>query len=158
MKISIEHYIATNNPSEVNAMLTRRGIPSPKNLPDAIQKLRFVMAKEGNSIMKEIASINTPYQELIMSTQDKGEDKSNACGCSGFNGEQTSNCAGNPNCSCSCGEKKSNQDGQAEQAAAAPAQPVVVVPEQKDDKFQKAVPFVAIGLLLVITTAVLVKK
>jgi len=158
MKISIEHYIATNNPSEVNAMLTRRGIPAPKNLPDAIKKLRFVMAKEGNNLIKEIASIPTPYQELILSTQDKGETNSNACGCSGFNGEKTSNCSGNPKCSCSCGEKKSNQDGQAEQATAQPKQVVVVPEQQQEDKFQKVVPFVAIGLLLVITTAVLVKK
>jgi hypothetical protein len=161
MKISIEHYIATNNPIEVSAILTKRGIPAPKNIADAIQKLRFVMSKEGNKVSEELAGIKTPYQELIVSSQeDKSEDKSNACGCSGFDSEQSSGCNGDKSCSCN---KSSNVEGESAEKQVAPvaAAPVAAAPattETTKDMMTKAAPLVVIGLLLVVTTAVLMKK
>ena len=155
MKISIEHYIATNNPKEVAAILTKRGIPAPKNIADAIKKLKFVMSKEGNAVTKELANIETPYQALILSTQDdNSEDKSNACGCSGFDGEKKSNCSGD----CSC-NKKSNATGDEEptKAVVAPA-PAPTPTETTKDALNKHAPIIALGLLLVISTAVLMKK
>lgn len=149
MKVSIEHYIATNNPSEVAAILTKRGIPAPKNLPDAIQKLQFVMSKEGNSVAKELAVVETPYQQMIKALNSK-EESSNACGCSGFNGEKQSNCAGCTSCSCNS-DKKSSADAQS------PAQ-VVVAKDENKDSMTKHAPLVAIGLLLIVTTAILIKK
>lgn len=150
MKISIEHYIATNNPSEVAAILTKRGIPAPKNLPDAIKKLQFIMSREGNNVTKELASINTPYQSLILSSQDDvSEDKSNACGCSGFDGEKKSNCSGD----CSC-NKKSNATGDEEPKATVSPAPT----ETTKDNLVKYAPIAAVGLLLIIGTAILVKK
>jgi hypothetical protein len=160
MKISIEHYIVTNNPTEVSAILTKRGIPAPKNIADAIQKLRFVMSKEGNKVSEELAGIKTPYQELIVSSQeDKSEDKSNACGCSGFDSEQSSGCNGDKSCSCN---KSSNVEGESAEKQVVPAAaPVAAAPaatETTKDMMTKAAPLVVIGLLLVVTTAVFMKK
>jgi hypothetical protein len=145
-KISIEHYIATNNPLELNYLLNKRGIPSAKNVPDAIKKLRYVMTKEGNNVLKEIAEINTPYRDLILSAIDKKEEKSNACGCSSFNGETFSNCEGG-NCKC-----KSNfdDDGKSDDSKKNI--------KSNEDKIEKFIPYVAVGLLLIVTTAVLIKN
>jgi hypothetical protein len=148
MKISIEHYIATNNPSELNSLLNKRGIPSAKNVPDAINKLRYVMSKEGNNALKEIAEINTPYKDLIISAIDKKEEKSNACGCSSFNGENNSNCDG-ANCKC-----KSNFDDNKEVKKDENKKDI----KANEDKIEKFVPYLAVGLLLIVTTAVLIKK
>ena len=165
MKISIEHYIATNNPLAVELLLKKRGIAASKNLPDAIQKLRFVMAKEGDNVIKELSNIDTPYQNLILSTQEK---TSSACGCSGADGdsEESSSCAGNPACKCNGdsnfrggasvqGKVSSGVDGQPQTQQ--PIIPVVTEPK-KEDVMSKAMPLIAIGLLLVVTTAVLMRK
>ena len=157
MKISIEHYIATNNPNEVAEILIKRGMPSPRSLPDAIQKLKFIMSKEGGAIVKELADIDTPYQNLIMSSlgDSKSETKSNACGCSGFDGEIKSNCSGDG--SCSCAAKKSSVDGDTK-STDQPAASSNTTPEAPKDVLTKYAPHIAIGLLLIVTTAVLIKK
>lgn len=151
MRITIEHYLATNNPREVEELLKRKGVPPPKNLPDAIGKLNLLMKREGNEIVKELALVNTPYRDLILSTSKEDEKTSSACGCSGFGGnggEQMYNCSGCPS--------KSNAD--AEQQPSQPKSQPQPPAQETEDKVAKYAPIVAIGLLLVVTTAVLVKK
>jgi hypothetical protein len=154
MKIGLEHYIVTNNPSGVEAMLRKRNIPASKSLPDAVQKIRFILSKEGASAAKELADIDTDYKHLILSSEDK---TSNACGCSGADGddEESSNCAGNPNCSCG---KTSSAD--AVKVAEKVTAPVVAPPVTSDSKYDlhKHAPVIALGLLLIAVTAILVKK
>lgn len=150
MKISIEHYIATNNPNAVNQMFAKRGIPASKNLQDSIQKIRFIMSKEGDSAAKELANIDTPYHSLIESSHDV---KSNACGCSGADGsnEESSNCSGKPDCGC---DKKSNADD----ANAPLIKLAAPQPTTEKGTIEKYIPLISVGLLLVVVTAVLVKK
>lgn len=168
MKISIEHYIVTNNRPAVEAMFKKRGIPPSKNLPDALQKLRAIMAKEGHNALDEIAGISTPYQQLILSTHEgvKPEAKSSACGCSGADGEKSSSCDGACKCGGKCGGKKSsfdnndnlvfNADG-GSQAPSTPA-PTTPVTQKVEESITKHAPFLVVGLLLVLTTAVILKK
>lgn len=158
MKIGLEHYIATNNPNGVEVMLKKRNIPASKGLHDAVQKIRFILSKEGASAAKELADIDTDYKHLILSNEDK---TSNACGCSGADGddEESSNCAGNPNCSCG---KKSSADATKETEKVSSTS-VVTTPNSgsvNDDKnsLHKHAPVIMIGLLLVVATAILVKK
>lgn len=152
MRITIEHYLATNNPREVEELLKRKGVPPPKNLPDAIGKLNLLMKREGNEIVKELALVSTPYRDLILSTQ---EDKvSSACGCSGFGGnggEQLYNCSGGCD---KCSKSNADAEQQPSQPQSQPQPPA----QETEDKVAKYAPIVAIGLLLVVTTAVLVKK
>ena len=153
MRITIEHYLATNNPREVEELLKRKGVPPPKNLPDAIGKLNLLMKREGNEIVKELSLIKTPYSDLNLSTQE--EKVSSACGCSSFGGnggEQISNCSGCDKC------PKSNADAEQPSGQAQPQAQAQPSTQETEDKVAKYAPIVAIGLLLVVTTAVLVKK
>ena len=155
MRIAIEHYIATNNPAAVDNMFAKRGIPSAKNLPDAINKIRMILKKEGDSAAKELASINTPYQQMIAASQDV---QLNACGCSGADGsEKKSNCCGvdgNGN------SEKEQKTEPTEPTTQTPSVPIETAKEKiiVEDKMTKAMPYVAVGLLLVVTTAILIKK
>ncbi len=166
MKISIEHYIVTNNPASVNAMFVKRGIAPAKNLADGIQKLRYILAKEGQAALDEVGGIDTPYQKLIISTHHvpQPESKSNACGCSGADGEKTSNCSGTD---CKCGKSNFvnndnlvfNADGTGTTAPVttpAPASPIT--PQKVEDTINKHAPLLVVGLLIILTTAVLIKK
>lgn len=154
MKISIEHYIATNNPRAVEELLKRKGIPAPKNLPDAIGKLNLLMKREGNEITKELSEIKTPYQLLVLSSKED-EKTSSACGCSGFggNGEQLYNCSGCPKSNADAEKSETQQTNPANTTTTS-----TVSKEEKEDGVTKYAPLVAIGLLLVVTTAVLIKK
>lgn len=107
MKLSIEHYIATNNPKQVNELLAKYKIPKSKDWSDMIRKLQYVMKKHKDTIVDDLKLIDTPYKSLILS--GVVEKKSGACGCSSADGEESyQNCAGNPNCNC---ELKSNVQG-----------------------------------------------
>lgn len=144
MKVLIEHYVASNNIDGVNRMLNKYGVPTAKDTADAIQKLRYLLKSKGNEAMQELLSIATPYRDMVVAVQGTDEGKSNACGCgSGFDGENKSNCGGNSDCKCN---QKSNVEGTPD---ATPA---------KMDLKKDILPLVAIGLLLVATTAVLIKK
>lgn len=160
MRITIEHYIATNNPAAVDGMLSKRGIPRAKNLPDAISKLRTILKREGDIAAKELASIQTPYQQMISSTQ---ETTSNACGCK----EDKSNCCGFdseielPNEITKNGNsaKMASEPTPVPTPTPAPTPtPTEASETARDDKMTKAMPYVAVGLLLVVATAILIKK
>ena len=82
--ISIEEYIVSSaNPSDVMAILSKYKVPKAKNWDDLIKKIRYVMLTNKNVLLDELKAIDTPYKQLILHGT---EEKSNACGCSGFAG------------------------------------------------------------------------
>ncbi len=131
MKLTIEHYVSTNNPNEAQKFLEKYKIPRGYNMSDLIDKVHYVTRKHKDFAFNELAQIDTPYRQLILSTVKpeiievkkevvasnacgcSGADgTSNACGCSGADGEM-SNCSG---CGGTCGKAKtSGADGKTEQ-------------------------------------------
>jgi hypothetical protein len=151
-RISIENYIATNNPRELNSILSKMGIPKAKSVVDASNKIRYLMSKGEEDVIKEISKIDTPYRRLILSSiEQKQEQVSNACGCSSFSSEETSNCDGKK-CKCNYSfddsEKNKKEDSKKEND----------LENKKERTFESFVPYVGVGLLLILTTAVLVKS
>ena len=123
MKITIEHYIATNNPSQAQAVLDKYGVPKATSMTDLLKKVHYVILKHKDFAMNDLAKIDTDYKRLILanipapkpvevSTPSPSETEtvlaveklSNACGCSGMDGEH-SNCSG---CGGTCGGKKTS--------------------------------------------------
>ncbi len=149
MKVTIEHYIATNNPNQAQAILAKYGLRA-KNMSDLIRKMNKVMKVKGEDAVKEFAAIDTPYKQMLLSTikpvevaapvttttatiekkssacgcssSADGDESSNACGCSGADGEETSGCDG---CGGKCGGKNknvtSNVEGDKKPATPTPA-------------------------------------
>jgi hypothetical protein len=133
MKVTIEQYIATNNPNQAQAVLAKYGLKA-RDMSDLIRKMHKLMKVKGEEAVRDFAAINTPYKQLLLSTitpvetaapvsvekkssacgcessADGSEQSSNACGCSGADGEQTSGCDG---CGGKCGgkNKASNVEG-----------------------------------------------
>jgi hypothetical protein len=106
MKMTIEHYIATNSPDAVNEVLDKYGITKARDMSDLVKKVHFVVRKHKPSMI-DLAKIDTPYKRLILASvqpekapepehkEAKVETKSNACGCkSSSDDEQNSNCSG----------------------------------------------------------------
>lgn len=106
--MTIEKYLAENNPQEVAAILELNGSRkiNKKNIEAVL--LRFT-EKKGDFAFEQLAKIDTPYRRLILSNSDsenKAEAKSNCggdedCGCA----EKKSNC-----CSNADGDTKSEQE------------------------------------------------
>lgn len=92
MTISIEKYIALNNPREVAAILEAHGSRKidKTNILDVVHRFTD---KKGDFAFEELAKIDTPYRRLILSTI-KEEKKSGCAGCGGTCGEKKSNCCG----------------------------------------------------------------
>lgn len=129
MKLSIEHYIATNNPDASQKLLEKYKIPKAIDMTDLIAKVHYVVRKNKDFAITDLANIDTPYRQLILSTikpvvvTETKEVMSNACGCSGIDGEtsnacgcsgvdgESSNCSG---CGGKCGNKSSGVDGKTE--------------------------------------------
>lgn len=81
--ISIETYIASNNPNEAMSLLKEMGSPKPVNFDDFVAKLHIATQRYGAKAFERLSKIDTPYQKLILSGS---ETKSNCGGCSGVNG------------------------------------------------------------------------
>lgn len=95
--ISIEQYIAENSPRSAQGILAKYNIPAGQSIPDLTRKLRFALSKFGTQAAGDLAMIDTPYKQLIVSGSEK---RSNACGCSGADGSEHSNCSDKPDCGC----------------------------------------------------------
>lgn len=155
MTITIEEYVALNNPKEADALIRKYGIPASKSYRDLVAKLKALTKRKREEAFIEISKINTPYKELILSIS---EESSNACGCSGFDGEKKSNCAG---CGGNCG--MSNADGDSKEIKS--EEKIVSTPpflpteeSKKGDDFSKKALIVAGGLVGLTLLAILVKK
>jgi hypothetical protein len=128
MKLTIEHYVATNNPIQAQAVLDKYGVPKANSMNDLLKKVHYVVLKHKDFAMNDLSKIDTPYRRLILANIPVPANKptettspsstetvlaveklSNACGCSGIDGEPKSNCAG---CGGTCGGKKSSTDGE----------------------------------------------
>lgn len=145
MKVSIEHYLASNNPMSVNQLLQKNGLKNQVDVLGMIKGLQFLINKKGNAIVSDLADIDTPYKSLILAKYlPSGEIKSNACGCSGFNGEEKSNCAG---CVGKCGGM-SNATGDA--VASNPASDSKKDNSQPSDLKTWAVPALLTGILIAV--------
>lgn len=118
MKLTIEHYVATANPIQAQAVLDKYGVPKAHSMQDLIKKTHYVVLKHKEFAINDLAKIDTPYKRLILSNiptetpiitpisslEVTPEKKSGACGCSGIDGEEKSNCSG---CGGTCGGKSS---------------------------------------------------
>jgi len=87
-KISIQEYIAYNNRPMAQKMLVKYGLKTAKNPMDMERKLVSLTRDYKEEFLKELANIH-PDKELILKYADRKEEKSNFCGCSGFDGEKT---------------------------------------------------------------------
>jgi hypothetical protein len=99
-KISIQEYIAYNNRPMAQKMLVKYGLKTAKNPNEMERKLISLTRDYKEEFLKELANIH-PDKELILKYADKKEEKSNFCGCSGFDGEKSNFCG----CSGFVGEK-----------------------------------------------------
>lgn len=118
MIISIEQYVAAENPRAANQMLTKYGMPPATSLKDLAEKLSVVTFKYRALAFADLATIDTPYRRLIMDSVNTEvavatllpENVSNCeggCGCKS-KVEEKSNCTG---CGGTCGDKKTNVEG-----------------------------------------------
>ena len=69
-------------------MLVKYGLKTAKNPMDMERKLVSLTRDYKEEFLKELANIH-PDKELILKYADKKDEKSNFCGCSGFDGEKT---------------------------------------------------------------------
>ena len=106
MKISIEQYVALNNPKAAKQFLEKFGFEPARSLEDLIHKVESATLHYRQDALEELGSIDTPYRRLILSTIE--EDS-----------ESKSNCSGG--CSCS----KSNVEGESKTSDAR----VAIIPE-----------------------------
>jgi cobalamin biosynthesis Mg chelatase CobN len=188
MKVTIEHYISTNNPAQAQAILAKYGVRA-KNMPDLIRKMHKVMQVKGEEAVKDFAAIDTPYKQMLLSTITKptekksgccgsssadGEESSNACGCSGADGEQTSGCDGNG--VCTCGKKQNMSNAEGDKKVVTTAAPIEAKVEAKTEEAKTEpvklpkealapikektdmMPFVIVGAVALIAVVVIAKS
>jgi hypothetical protein len=156
MELSIEQYIATNNPLAANNFVVKHGLKRPKNHLELVKKINYILKNKGKDAFVELSEIDTPYKRLV---SDFKETKSNACGCSGVSsadGEEQSNCSGCPKY-----DNKSSADGDDNKTTPAvnktsDNQSVkVLTPETA---FKKYAPLATVVLLGGILVALIAKK
>lgn len=159
MNISIEEYVALNNPKASKQLLAKYGIPNPTSVEDMVTKVEFITKKYREDGLAEIASIDTPYRRLILASIDNSDDEKQE----EVKTESRSNCVG---CGGACGAKKSNIDGEGEVVATEkvevkkeePTKAEVVVSPKKESNdamekyFMPAIIFTGIITLLVVLT------
>lgn len=118
MRISIEQYVAVENPKAAGQFLTKYGVPPANSLKDLADKMEVVTYKYRELALADLATIDTPYRRLIMDSVNTEvavatlmpENISNCdggCSCKG-KVEEKSNCTG---CGGTCGGKKMNVEG-----------------------------------------------
>lgn len=90
-KISIQEYIAYNNRPMAQKMLLKYGLKPAKSPVEMERKLIALTRDYKEDALREFANIH-PDKELILKYADREEKKSNACGCSGFDGDDSSFC------------------------------------------------------------------
>jgi len=153
--MTIEKYIALNNPREVAAILEAHG--SRKiNKDNIIDVIHRFTEKKGDFAFQELAKIDTPYKRLILSTIE--EKKSGCAGCGGTCGEKKSNCCG------------SGVDGEkvlltTEKEVGPPIKETIIIekqvpalPEKQGFLTQHGLMVAGVVLLGVLTIAVVLKK
>lgn len=141
-------YIFENRQPELKRLIVKYGLNPAKNKVDLWKKINYLVAKFKDEMLRDLAEIH-PDKDLILWNESQKEDvklpestpiaiveaKSNACGCSGANGEKEfSNCYGNPSCSCGCKNNYANVEG-----------------ENEDNKSKDNLPLLVVGSLLVIS-------
>lgn len=143
-KISIQEYIAYNNRPMAQKMLVKYGLKSAKNPMEMERKLISLTRDYKEEFLKELANIH-PDKDLILKYADKVEEKSNFCGCSGFDGEKTCSF-----CGCSSFDGTTNN-----QKTPAESKPV----ESKNSLFKNEnLGVILVAGLLAITIVAIAKK
>ena len=66
MRISIEQYVAVENPKAASQFLTKYGVPQATSLKDLADKMEVVTYKYRELALADLANIDTPYRRLIM--------------------------------------------------------------------------------------------
>lgn len=94
-KISIQEYIAYNNRPMAQKMLVKYGLKSAKSPMEMERKLISLTKDYREEALRELANIH-PDKELILKYADRGteEKKCGFCGCSGFDGDNSSSFCG----------------------------------------------------------------
>lgn len=121
MRISIEQYVAVENPKAASQFLTKYGVPPANSLKDLADKMEVITYKYRELALQDLATIDTPYRRLIMDSINTEvavatlmpENVSNCSGGCSCNKavEEKSNCDG---CGGTCGGKKSNIDAKSD--------------------------------------------
>ena len=191
MKVTIEHYIATNNPNAAQAVLAKYGVPAASSMTDLIKKIHYIVAKHKEIAILDLSTIETPYKKLITATQKtiapiveeakkvvnenamsqplntpapsvptpSAEMKSNACGCSGFDGEEKSGCYG---CGGTCGKSdSSNATGSTKTTTPAETKSVPTTETKIETPVAPKMdymPLVVLGVVGLIAVVVIAKK
>lgn len=162
MRISIEQYVAVENPNAASKMLAKYGVPPANSLKDLATKLEVITYKYRELALTDLATIDTPYRRLIMDSMNTEvavatllpENVSNCdggCSCKNKT-EEKSNCTG---CGGTCGGKKSNVDGDSsaskdEKKEVSSEAKVNVASEGMDKYMMPTLAIVAIAALIII--------
>ena len=101
---TIESYIAGNNPDAVDNLLARLNAPTPINPRHREHLLHKATEKYPEEVFAEMATMDTPYYNLIMQYAQKENKTQKHSNCSG---SSYSNCGGG----CSGCSGASNTDG-----------------------------------------------
>jgi len=81
--ISIEKYVALNNPKAAKEFLSKYGFEPASSIDDLVYKVESASLHFREKALEDLANIDTPYRRLILSsTESVDEGKSNCCGCS----------------------------------------------------------------------------
>lgn len=116
MRISIEQYVAVENPKAASQFLTKYGVPQATSLKDLADKMEVITYKYRELALADLANIDTPYRRLIMDSvntevavatliPENVINYDGGCSCKNKKEEKKSNCSGD------CGCKKSNIEG-----------------------------------------------
>lgn len=158
MKISLEHYIATNNKPAADALLAKYGVAKATSWADLIRKVRYVLQKYKEDAARDLASIDTPYKRLIETYSitlpavsqptTNQELRSGACGCSSADGQ--SSCDGNCSCGGKCGNAAARiKNDRIQESRYAPADGAPAPAKKSDfEKYAPTVGSLAIGFML----------
>jgi len=85
---TIADYVGHARAEEANNLLPKYGIPKVDDYPELINSLHYAIKIKGQEALFDLARIH-PDRELILLEARESEKASNACGCSGADGEQT---------------------------------------------------------------------
>ncbi len=88
--MTIEKYVAINNPQEAAKVIYELGAPKVTSNQDLLSKLNHATKQFGDKAFEKLAQIETPYRSLILTYSEKKSNCSGDCKCS----EKKSGCCG----------------------------------------------------------------
>jgi hypothetical protein len=162
MRISIEQYIAVENPNASSQFLTKYGVPAATSLKDLADKMAVVTFKYRDLAFADLAAIDTPYRRLILDSIDTKvavatllpENVSNCDGACSCNDkvEKKSNCSGG----CDC--KKSNAEGDSSESKIVKKEVATAESTNSNSKAESMDKYIMPTLAIVVIAALIIAK